>query len=395
MADPRRALIVSTGRDRGALAAARALHRSGWVVGVGTPDGGGMVGASRAASALHIVPKPRGDSRAFVTAVNEAVAEGGYQTVFGSNDDWMAALSAYRAHLPVPVAHPDFAVVTSALDKVCLDQHADAVGLASPHTEAVTDAALARWRGPAVVKCRAHWTPGQTRPHRIDARLFEGAGQIRAQVDLITAAGGEPVLQRPVHGHLGALVGVFDGTGLRGRVQQTTSRLWPTPHGMSARARTIPVDEDLTDRSEALLRRIGWTGLVELQFLTGPDGVPHLIDLNGRFYGSLALADEARPGLVDAWGRMVLGEDLPDLRDGRVGIRFAWWAGDFRRAASERHRGLALDLLGTFCWGVGARHSVWDVRDLGPVLQLARERTKPPAAPPEEPLRIRSDARAA
>ena len=40
---PRRALIVGTGRDRGALAAARALERAGWHVGVGTPDD--LVGA--------------------------------------------------------------------------------------------------------------------------------------------------------------------------------------------------------------------------------------------------------------------------------------------------------------------------------------------------------------
>lgn len=52
-----------------------------------------------------------------------------------------------------------------------------------------------------------------------------------------------------------------------------------------------PLDPALVDRAEALLRRIRWDGLVELQFLTGSDGIPHLIDLNGRFYGSLALAD--------------------------------------------------------------------------------------------------------
>lgn len=101
----RRALIASTGRDRGALAAARSLQRSGWFVGVGTPEGGGMVGASRTCEATHVVPRPRGDMGAFVDGVREAVQHGAYQVVFGGGDDWMAALSAYRDQIPAVVAH--------------------------------------------------------------------------------------------------------------------------------------------------------------------------------------------------------------------------------------------------------------------------------------------------
>ena len=70
---PRRALVVGTGRDRGALAAARALERAGWHVGVGTPDGPGMLGATRAAAARHEVPRPRGDGARFIDGVRRAV----------------------------------------------------------------------------------------------------------------------------------------------------------------------------------------------------------------------------------------------------------------------------------------------------------------------------------
>ncbi|MBA2694675.1 MAG: hypothetical protein H0U62_02225 [Actinobacteria bacterium] len=190
-----------------------------------------------------------------------------------------------------------------------------------------------------VVKCRTHWCPGQTRRHRIDARRFPDTTTARAQVEMIIECGGEPVLQRPVEGSLGALIGLYHGGRLHGRVQQRTSRLWPTPQGMSARARTVPVDPALTERAEALLHRIGWRGLVELQFLTGADRIPHLIDLNGRFYGSLALADQACPGLR-------------------------------------------------------AQHSVWDSRDPGPTWQLIRERLTPRAAGPDSASTEQRTARA-
>ncbi|MFI7584499.1 ATP-grasp domain-containing protein [Kocuria sp. M1N1S27] len=373
---PRRALIVGTGRDRGALAAVRSLGRAGWTVGVGTPDGPGMLGATRAAAVRHEVPRPRGDGAAFIDGVRRAVTEKSYDVVFGAGDDWMAAVSAYRRHIPAAVAHPGPEVVAAALDKIGLADRAVRAGLAAPRTLAATDEALAAWDGPVVVKCRAHWAPGQTRPHRIEAKLFPDARAAAGQVRRILGAGAEPVLQAPVRGTLGALIGVYHDGRLRGRVQQSTSRLWPTPNGVSARAQTVPVDEALADRAEALLRELGWWGLVELQFLTGDDGVPQLIDLNGRFFGSMALAEAARPGLADAWGRLVLGGPVPRLPDARPGVRYAWLAGDMRRAAVERRGGLAADVVDTLRWGRGAQHSVWDLRDLGPTWHLATWRVR-------------------
>ncbi|MBA2694674.1 MAG: hypothetical protein H0U62_02220, partial [Actinobacteria bacterium] len=97
---------------------------------------------SQACADTHHVARPRGDSAAFVAGVQEAVAAGHCELVFGGNDDWMAALSAYRDHLPTRVAHPDFTVVQTALDKVDLTEHAHRVGLAAPHTIPATEAAL-------------------------------------------------------------------------------------------------------------------------------------------------------------------------------------------------------------------------------------------------------------
>ncbi|WP_253905186.1 ATP-grasp domain-containing protein [Arthrobacter sp. H14] len=370
----RRALIVSTARDRGALAAARALNQSGWTVGVGMPDAPGMLGSSRACTARHPVPRPRGDGIAFVDGVRKAVTAGAYDVVFGGGDDWMAALSTYRNDIPARVAHPRSGVVEAALDKVNLAEAAFDAGLAAPYTATATEQALAGWAGPVVVKCRAHWSQGQTRPHRIEAKLFPHIEAARKQVEHLRKAGAEPVLQTPVRGSLGALIGVFHDGRLNGRVQQVSSRLWPTPNGASARAETIPVDEGLAAKAETLLRRLNWSGLVELQFLTGADGVPHLIDLNGRFFGSLALSNVARPGLIDAWGQLVLDGSMPDLEDARTGVRYAWTAGDLRRAGVERRNGVAADVIDTLRWARKAEHSVWRLSDPGPAWNLAAGR---------------------
>lgn len=370
----RRVLIVSTGRDRGALAAARAFHAACWYVGVGTPEGGGVLGSSRACNVTYRVPRPRNDGLAFVEGVRLAAAAGGFDVVFGGGDDWMAALAAYRSQLPIPVAHPPFDVVETVLDKVRLAQFAEKAGLASPHTELATDPALAAWKGPIVIKCKEHWAPNQIHPLRIEAKLFPTAAAARPQVERIRAAGAQPILQEPVTGTLGALIGVFHDGRLLGRTQQVSTRLWPTPNGASARACTVPVDEELVRKVEAMLLELGWHGLVELQFLTGDDGVPHLIDFNGRFFGSLALAESARPGLVRTWGEIALGLDEPQLKEAEAGRRYSWLAGDLRRARIERRGGLLHDVVDTVRWSSNAQRSTWSRADPRPSLSLALAR---------------------
>jgi len=374
---PLRALVVSSSRTRGVLAAARALGGSGWTVGIGTPDDGGMVAASRWCSRHHHVPRPRGDCREFIDGVRAAIRDGGYEVVFGGGDDWAAALGMYADELDAHVAHPAADVMMRALDKEELVARAKANGLATPHTVHADDAAMAYWTGPVFVKCRTHWFPGQEHRERIEARAFPDIDAASAQVRQLRDAGFDVVLQAPIAGRLSALIGLFDGTRLRGRVQQTTFGSWPTPAGPSARAETEPVDEYLVEGVEAMLADIGWQGLVEVQFVTPAGGLPHVIDLNGRFYGSMALAIGAGVNLPDAWGRQVLGLPLPDLPDGEPGVRYVWGAGDLRRAVTERRGGLARDVASSVGWLLGPSvTSVFDVRDPAPTMHLVTARLR-------------------
>ena len=369
-------LIVSVGRSRGVLTAARALAARGWSVGVGTPDGGGMIGASKWVSSCHRVPRPRGNCEGFIEGVRGTIALGGYDLVFGGSDDWMAALAMYRDRVPAVIGHPDAAMVMTALDKIELAERANGSGLTAPRTVVADDAALADWTGPVVVKCRAHWQPGQLHKYRIESRVFDDIDDALDRIRLIRDAGLDPILQQPVEGELTALIGLMHDGRLTGRVQQTASRLWPTPSGVSSRAVTVDVDPELAARCERLLADLGWSGIVELQFLRDSSGTAYLIDFNGRFYGSLALALAAGVDLPDAWARLCLGEEIADLPDAPAGHRFSWVAGDVRRASVERRGGLLRDVASSLRWSRGAATCVWDAGDLGPIRYLTRQRIR-------------------
>jgi hypothetical protein len=118
-----------------------------------------------------------------------------------------------------------------------------------------------------------------------------------------------------------------------------------------------------------------------LQFLVAADGVPRLIDLNGRFYGSLALAVRAGANLPAVWAALATGRDVEPVT-ARSGVRYSWWEGDLRRAMLDRRGGLVRDLAGTLGAGVGAVHSIGRWRDPAPAVVQLRQlaRSGSPAA---------------
>jgi hypothetical protein len=75
-----RALIVEDGFQRGSLAAARALSKAGWQVGIGSPQEG-FASSSRFAAAWHRVPSPEDGGDGFLEAVRKAVEAGGYDDI--------------------------------------------------------------------------------------------------------------------------------------------------------------------------------------------------------------------------------------------------------------------------------------------------------------------------
>ena len=312
----------------------------------------------------------------FASEVAAAIDAGGYDVVFAARDTEAAALAFLRDRLPARVAHPDIAIFAAALDKLELSTRAQAAGFAVPATVPVG------WPAPAeavVVKPRVGASlvrameRGEPPPGRAVARLARGDMEIGAAAAEIEAAGDEPLIQERVAGDLVALV-VLAGLdhSLVRSYQQRAELCWPLDAGISVRSTVVPVDPGLAERAAALLGGLRWTGLAQLQFLHPPGEDPRLIDFNGRFFGSLALARAAGCDVTGAWARGVLEGSIPDPGPARVGTRYHWAWGDMRRATQERRGGMARDLLGVARYARGAAHSVFDPRDPRPALRYAR-----------------------
>lgn len=365
-----RALIIEFGRERSALAAARALGRAGWHVGIGSPYRGRLASLSRWAK-WHRVPPAEGDPAQFVTALNRAIEADGYELIFPAGDAEILVLNAHRDHLGASFPYTSPEVLMTCLDKLELFKHAQAAGLSVPQTFPLGEAEERAQGRPIVVKASLH-SPSGSGTRRLETAIVSEGKAISNAVRLIESKGARPILQEFVPGNLMAYVAVTDRRGhVLAHLQQISEATWPARAGISARARTVPVDSYIADGVGRLLAKLGWFGLAEVQFVAPPEGTPKLIDFNGRFYGSMALALAAGMNLPHIWGAEALGLAVDDPREAKIGVRYQWLEGDALRirelAGGQRLRAL----FGSSIYALRAKHSIWDLGDPIPAIAEA------------------------
>jgi hypothetical protein len=99
--------------------------------------------------------------------------------------------------------------------------------------------------------------------------------------------------------------------------------------GVSVLSESLPLDEELVGRSAALLRKLGWQGVAMVEYkLDARDARAKLMEVNGRFWGSLQLAIDAGMDFPLLLYRLATGEDVPAQRNYRAGVKSRWLLGD-------------------------------------------------------------------
>ena len=357
-----RALIVDQARDRASLAAARMLHADGWEVGTGAFTRS-TVSRSSATGMHHHVEEAEVDEDRFIADIAEAVRVGGYEVVFCSYDVGLLVLSRRRAEIaPGIVPYADHEIVERSFDKLAFTRAAEAAGLQVPRTVEAGEEALSRWQGPVVVKARIHV------PTRYETRRFADAAAARGFVEQLRGEGAEPLLQELVGGKLGAIVVVVDRQGnVVAEVQQRCEHFWPAEAGVTARALTVGPDPELSARIGDLVRSLGWFGLAEVEYLLDDDGTPRFTELNGRFYGGIALAARAGVNVAAAWARLATDRPLAPVPPQKVGVCFQWLNRDL---AASRHADGLKGMARALALAPRSAHSMVARGDYGPLVRV-------------------------
>lgn len=273
-------------------------------------------GANASALGLHsrhivsanVTPK---DDAEFGAALSKLLGEGGFAIPIGEADALRARRIETAGLAPgVRMLCATEAALKAVNDKTRTYAAAARVGVDTPLTweipgpdaappEALTYPCIAKW---------AH-------PHGVQARLKDAGLSLekcaylfsRADLDALIARyapiGEWPLIQSYARGiGLGQMALMKDGAPVF-RFQHQRLGEWPPTGGVSALCRALPLSshEGLFERSIALLQELGWEGPAMVEYRHDPEtGRSELMEINGRFWGSLPLA--SRAGVPFGWG---------------------------------------------------------------------------------------------
>jgi predicted ATP-grasp superfamily ATP-dependent carboligase len=385
-----RALIVEHGSNRGSLAAARALHSAGWTVDI-VASGDCLTVRSRRVRRRELIRYPNGGAEELMQAVRRVIRDAGIEIVFPVDETQLLVLSRHRDELNALLPYPPHEVVERATDRLEQARAAERAGLAPPPTAEGESTDLSDREGLVVVKARTPTLlPLPNGWGRIEARVGTPR-EAASWISELQTTGARTVVQDVLQGHLASMTVLTDAEGqLIAQVQQAAGRLWPPGAGTSVRASTTPVDAELSQRVLTFLEDLGWRGFAQLQFIVDADGVPHLIDFNPRFYGSLALAIRSGVNFPVIWAALATGRAHSCTTSARVGVRYHWLGGDLRWILQHRPGAFIRDVGQSLAWGLAAVHPIWSVRDPNPATHGAmtslRRRLRPgPRASRREP----------
>jgi predicted ATP-grasp superfamily ATP-dependent carboligase len=103
----------------------------------------------------------------------------------------------------------------------------------------------------------------------------------------------------------------------------------PPTGGVSVLSESVALDPQLLGQAERILEALKWHGVAMVEFKRDArDGVARLLEINGRFWGSLQLAVDAGVDFPHLLYRLAVDGDVEPVLTYDVGVRLRWWLGD-------------------------------------------------------------------
>ena len=355
-------VLVTDGEQRSTLAVARALGRAGIAVTVGSSLANSLAGCSRYCVRSVRYPSPWENPVGFQLSLREETMRSPCDMLLPMTDvtAWLVAQARETLTPRIQRSLPQEEQVKLAQDKRHMLLVAQQLGIACPETFLLSEVQeienVARGvRYPAVIKPRysrffreGSWVVGSVQYAHSPQDLITKYREANAQIP-------HPIVQEKIEGEgRGIFLLLWDGE-LKAAFHHERLREKPPWGGVSVYCESLPLDEKLVEQSYALLQAIGWQGPAMVEYkVDRRDGHAKLMEVNGRFWGSLQLAIDAGMNFPLLLYRLATGEHVPAQLNYKAGVKSRWLLGD-------------LDHL---C--IRLRHSRWPNGEPGPTVTNLR-----------------------
>lgn len=329
-------VLVTDSDNRSALAAVRSLGKAGHTVLTAGDCFPSLAAVSRYSAGFERYPSPREDPPGFLAALVNSIEKHAIDVVLPMTEITTLLLTQSREALPsrCMLPFPASATVARAADKADVLRLASQLGIPMPRTVEIEslaslDGALGTIDYPAVLK------PARSRVRTAAGFISTGVSyaanerELHERLQAMRPEEFPVLLQERI---IGPGVGVFaccDNGHTIARFSHRRLREKPPSGGVSVLCESAPLDPMAVEYADRLLTSLRWHGVAMVEFKRNErDGTLRLMEINGRFWGSLQLAIDAGVDFPGLLVKLAAGERIEPVASYRVGVRSRWFWGD-------------------------------------------------------------------
>lgn len=392
-------VLVTDGENRSTLAVTRSLGRMGCNVSVAGKELGNISACSKFCRKAFKAPDPLNDGGNYSQAIAEIVSREHIDVLFPMTEQSVYCLNKARQllgkHVILACAPPEKMEAVS--NKYRLFQLAEKLGVAIPKTIYVTgtDDFLEKRTlisgFPVVVK------PAFSKIEEGEKIASAGVMYAANHGELSRLYETKPVLRHPsliqelIIGEGTGLFTLFDNHRHLALFSHRRLLEKPPSGGVSVLSESVPLDDEMVEAARKLLSEVEWPGIAMVEFKRDiRDGRAKLMEINGRFWGSLQLAVSSGVDFPVLCLEYYLGRKPASLlSDFTVGHRLKWFFGILDHLIIRLKKGNRSQNLPPESpepWQVvrellkigdtNTSSDVYDLKDLGPFISETKAYTK-------------------
>jgi len=333
-------VLVLDGNENQAVASVRSLARAGHAVEVGSSASWSKAGLSRWSRGSFCYPSPEQNLEAFVSCMVEKVRPQPGTLILPMTERTTLPLSLHRKQIIETggrLVMPPHETVVRAFDKQQTTDLARSLGLKVPETvlvETLEEATRVstEFSYPAVLKPRtSEEVSAEGKVRATGAPVYaRNPGEFLAAYRLLQRRCGSMLAQEFVEGYGAGYFALHCDGELRAEFAHRRIRdVRPTGSGSALRVSVEP-EPKVREAGRAMLRALKWHGAAMVEFRVRPDGAPVFMEVNGRFWNSMALPVYAGVDFPALMANLAERGDVQPVISYRPGVRCRWWLGDFR-----------------------------------------------------------------
>jgi len=322
-------VLVTNYNYKNALAAVRDIGKNNIQVHTcGPPTRNRVASFSGYSSGWAIYTSPNENMERFIADIRKIIASREYEMILPIGVDTTIPCSYYKEELQqytrVPVA--DYEILERAHDKYRTIEIAESVDVPVPYTTMMSVEKLTEesFNYPIVIKARKGASGSGTRYATSKAELNKIIRGFENKKSTYIHDFEKPMIQEYIPGELLDVCVLFNKGQPRAALAQRRVVTYPPSGGVGIVNETIE-DPEPIELATRLLQKMKWHGVAQIEFKRDEEGVPRLMEVNPKFWGTLELSIAAGLNFPYLLYKMTMEGDIEPCFEYEKNLQM-WWS---------------------------------------------------------------------